>query len=135
MNTDKTIRVHERSFAAIQFYPCASVSIRGQKTQPPDSGMMMLRDLGIVPRIIAQIGGGTLACLPASLSLAQDSHRTIVGQVTHSTHAVVPSAVVRAIRTATNQSIETKTHSSRYYSLPVLPPGSSTTAALAQGFH
>src|SRR5260370_27045728 len=102
MNTDKTIRVHERSFAAIQFYPCSSVSIRGQKTQPPDSGMMMLRDLGIVPRIIAQIGGETLACLAAALSLAPDSHRTIFRQVTHSTHPVVPSSPVPPLPPPTN---------------------------------
>src|SRR5260370_14245699 len=98
MNTDKTIRVHERSFAAIQFYPCSSVSIRGQKTQPPDSGMMMLRDLGIVPRIIAQIGGGTLTCLAASVSLAQDSHRPIFGQGTHSTPPCLPCAFFPPIR-------------------------------------
>src|SRR5260370_33075619 len=113
MNTDKTIRVHERSFAAIQFYPCSSVSIRGQKTQPPDSGMMMLRDLGIVPRIIAQIGGGTLDCLAASLSLAQDSHGPLFGQGAHSTPAVGPTSRVPAPRTPPTQTHRTQTHSCR----------------------
>src|SRR5260370_6688705 len=90
MNTDKTIRVHERSFAAIQFYPWSSVSIRGQKTQPPDSGMMMLRDLGIVPRIIAQIGGGALARLPSSFCVAPAWHRLPCRSENDSDHPGVP---------------------------------------------
>ena len=97
---------------------------------------MLPGDLGIVPRIIGQYGGVILACstVLTPWAIAQDSHGTIVGQVKDSTQAVVPAAVVRAIRKATNQTIETRTDASGYYSLAFLPAGSYTVEAIAQGF-
>src|SRR5260370_18527486 len=63
--------------------------------------------------------GILLVCVAASLplALAQDSHGSIFGQVTDSSQAIIPSAVVRAKRTDTNQTVETKTDPSGDYSL------------------
>jgi hypothetical protein len=80
--------------------------------------------------------GILMVCVAASLTpaLAQDSHGSIFGQVTDSTQAVIPSAVVRAIRTDTNQRVETKTDPSGYYALTFLSAGSYTIEAIADGF-
>ncbi len=80
--------------------------------------------------------GILLVCVAASLTsaLAQDSYGSIFGQVTDSTQAIIPSAVVRAIRTDTNQTVETKTDPSGYYALTFLSAGSYTVEAIAEGF-
>src|SRR5258708_16074954 len=80
--------------------------------------------------------GILLVCVAASLplALAQDSHGAVLGQVTDSTQAIIPSAVVRAIRTDTNQTVQTKTDPSGYYALTFLSAGSYTVEATAEGF-
>src|SRR5205807_2147034 len=77
--------------------------------------------------------GILLVCVAASLplALAQDSHGSIFGQVTDSTQAIIPSAVVRATRTDTNRTVETKTDPSGYYALTFLSAGSYTVEAIA----
>jgi hypothetical protein len=83
-----------------------------------------------MPRLNAWI----LLWLCLTLAYAQDSHGSMVGQVTDSTQAVIPSAVVRATRTETNQSIETKTDEAGYFALAFLPAGNYKVEVSAQGF-
>jgi carboxypeptidase family protein len=90
-------------------------------------------NLGTVPRLNARVGVGVLAGLLAGLAHAQDSG-SIVGRVTDSTQAIVPGAIVRATRIATNQSVETRTDQSGYFSIAFLPAGSYTVEAQAAGF-
>ncbi|HYL78269.1 MAG TPA: TonB-dependent receptor [Bryobacteraceae bacterium] len=75
-----------------------------------------------------------LVCLLASVAAAQDSHGSIVGQVTDSTQAVIPGASVRATRNATNQSVETRTDQTGYFAIAFLPAGSYTVEVTASGF-
>ena len=76
-----------------------------------------------------------LACiLPCLAAWAQYPGASIIGQVTDSTQAAVPNALVRAIRIATNQTVEARTDGSGYYSIPFLAAGNYAIEAVAQGF-
>ena len=73
-----------------------------------------------------------LAC--ASLAHAQQTSATMVGTVTDSSGALVPSVRVRATNLVTNESRETLTDQSGNYTLPFLPNGDYNVTATAQGF-
>ena len=76
-----------------------------------------------------------LLCLfSCPAAFAQESFASIIGQVTDSTRAAVPNAVVRLTRAPNNQALEAKTDRLGYYSIPFLNPGSYTIEVLAQGF-
>jgi hypothetical protein len=70
----------------------------------------------------------------ASLATAQEFRSTLTGRVTDPTGAVVPSAKIQAIETATNSRFETVTNSDGLYTFPLLLPGTYQLAAEARGF-
>lgn len=81
-----------------------------------------------------------LLCAVAALLLsvvgaeAQVLYGTIVGQVTDSTGAVVPSATVRITNRETNQSREATSSDAGSFSFPTLPGGSYDVTVSRQGF-
>src|SRR5260370_30112775 len=67
-------------------------------------------------------------------ALGQDFRATIVGQVTDSSHAAVPEALVRAIHKSTNTVTEARTNKEGYYTLPYLQPSTYDIEVVAEGF-
>src|SRR6266849_225868 len=75
-----------------------------------------------------------LAALSAFTALSQDFRGSITGTVTDPSGAVIPNAVVKAIKQGTNETKETVTNSQGLYSLPYLDPGRYTVEAHSTGF-
>ncbi len=88
------------------------------------------RPRGAVPGLALAL---MLLAAPFPIS-AQETTATLVGAVTDSTGAVVPSVVVRATNLATNTRRETQTDASGNYSIPFLPAGDYTVTATLTGF-
>ena len=78
-----------------------------------------------------------LACL-AVLCLnslpAQESRASLFGQVTDGSGGAVPGAIIHLVRTATNQSTETKSDQTGSYSVAFLAPGQYYLEVSTPGF-
>src|SRR5262249_14876895 len=74
------------------------------------------------------------ATLLAATLPGQDFRATITGQVTDSSGAAIPDAVVRAVQRSTRQTTETTTNHDGYYTLPYLQPSTYDVEVTAQGF-
>ena len=75
-----------------------------------------------------------LAVLCVFTALSQDSRASITGTVTDPSGAVIPNALVKAIKQGTNEARETVTNHQGLYTLPYLDPGRYTVEAQSAGF-
>ena len=67
-------------------------------------------------------------------ALSQEPHGTILGTVTDSSGAVIPSAQVQVTNMATSVSTQVVTNSTGSYRAPYLPPGLYSVAVEHAGF-
>ncbi len=88
----------------------------------------MLSKLQFLSRIAAA------AVLVSALCFAQTQTARLIGTVHDATGAVVPSAHVTAVNSATRVKTETTTNASGDYVLPALQPGNYTLSVEANGF-
>ena len=91
-------------------------------------------------RIHSSQGTRAFACLLVLLASpefvkAQEFRASIIGQVTDSSGAPIPQAIVSAIQHGTNQTFTAKTNSSGVYSIDFVQPGQYTVSVEAQGFN
>ncbi len=66
---------------------------------------------------------------------AQDFRATITGQVTDSSNAAIPNAIVKATQRSTGGVTETKTNNDGYYTLAYLQPSTYDIEVSADGFN
>ena len=72
--------------------------------------------------------------LAATLAAAQDFRASLVGQVTDSSHAAIPGAIVRATQTNKSKTTQTETDFNGYFSISYLDPGKYVVEASHPGF-
>src|SRR5260370_14623681 len=75
----------------------------------------------------------TLCALPFA-AYGQSATATLSGTVEDTNGAVVPGASITAVNNGTQLTRKTTTNEQGYFSIPLLPPGSYTLKAQAQGF-
>lgn len=83
-------------------------------------------------RLILQISASMLIC--SAVALGQVVTGSIVGTITDSSGAVVPSAKVTVTDVATNVNRVFTTDSSGFYSVPDIPPGNYKVSVAKEGF-
>lgn len=90
-------------------------------------------------KLFANICVNTIICalfvlLAAQLTLAQVGGGSIVGTVTDSNNAAVPSAAINVINVGTNETRTATTNEEGYYEFPLLAAGRYRVEVQAQGF-
>src|SRR4029079_10206936 len=84
--------------------------------------------------VIPLILGGLAACALPQSTFAQATTASIVGTVTDTTGAVVPSGTVTATQVDTNLSRSATTDATGKYVISLLPVGTYRVEITAQGF-
>jgi hypothetical protein len=79
-------------------------------------------------------GIATASLITSTLGFAQNITATLLGTVTDSTHAVIPSAKVTVTEVSTNQQSEISTSQLGSYEVPYLKPGTYNVSVSASGF-
>src|SRR6266436_1928227 len=75
-----------------------------------------------------------LSCALPFAAHAQSATATLSGTVEDTNGAVVPGAAITAVNNGTQLTRKTTTNEQGYFSIPLLPTGSYTLKAQAQGF-
>src|SRR5262245_49219759 len=75
-----------------------------------------------------------VALLVFAAALFAQDQATLTGTVTDPSGAAIPSATVKAVNTATNNTSETKTTSDGVFTIPYLTPGVYNVEVTAAGF-